>query len=249
MVIILSAFLIFTVSSPQAEAKTMWGKVEIQKGMIGKVQILKDTDLFTVYKGKLKFVKKLKKGNEHGVYGETKNMGGLYKLSGINYVKKSSSIKYLKVPVVPVTYGNLKGSVTWQYNNYIGTKPDVGAKVFLIPEKFKNNNYKDLELFSMGITIPDKSNLHFAKVNGFGGYEIQDVPVGKYWILISSKNTTRNMDETTSFKPILLPLFGAKEYKTFELFNLSYSKHEYELIEIKKDKTLDFSHDFGNTYF
>ena len=98
MIFILSAFLIFTVSSQQAEAKSMWGKVEIQDGMIGKIQILKDTDLFTLSKGKLKFVKKLKKGNEHGVYGETKNMGGLYKLSGINYVKKSNSIKYVPIP-------------------------------------------------------------------------------------------------------------------------------------------------------
>jgi S1-C subfamily serine protease len=98
MVFILSAILIFTVSSQQAEAKSMWGKVEIQDGMIGKIQILKDTDLFTLSKGKLKFVKKLKKGNEHGVYGETKNMGGLYKLSGINYVKKSNSIKFVPVP-------------------------------------------------------------------------------------------------------------------------------------------------------
>lgn len=96
----LSAFLIFTVSSSPASAasKNMWGKIEIQKGMVGKVQILKDTDLFSVNNGKLKFVKKLKKGNEHGIFGESKSFGGVYKLSGVNVVKKSSSVKYLPVP-------------------------------------------------------------------------------------------------------------------------------------------------------
>jgi S1-C subfamily serine protease len=96
----LSAFLIFTVSSSPASAasKNMWGKIEIQKGMVGKVQILKDTDLFSVNKGKLKFIKKLKKGNEHGIFGESKSFGGVYKLSGVNVVKKSSSVKYLPVP-------------------------------------------------------------------------------------------------------------------------------------------------------
>lgn len=76
----------------------MWGKIEIQIGMVGKIQILKDTDLFSVNNGKLKFVKKLKKGNEHGIFGESKSFGGVYKLSGVNVVKKSSSVKYLPVP-------------------------------------------------------------------------------------------------------------------------------------------------------
>lgn len=100
IILMLSALLIFTVSSTpvSAASKNMWGKIEIQTGMVGKIQILKDTDLYSVSNGKLKFVKKLKKGNEHGIFGESKSFGGVYKLTGSNVVKKSSSVKYVPVP-------------------------------------------------------------------------------------------------------------------------------------------------------
>lgn len=157
----------------------------------------------------------------------------------------------IKSPPIVTSTGSLKGSVTWQYNNYVGTKADVGAKVFLIPKGFKHANYTelDLELFAIIGSVPKGSNLHFAKVNGFGSYEINDVPVGEYLIIISSKNTTRDLDESIDFQNVLEPIIGTKNYPTFELFNLKSKKHEWKNIEIKKDKTIDVSHDFGNTYF
>ena len=44
-------------------------------------------------------------------------------------------------------YGNVTGLITWQYNDYVGTKPDVGAKVMLIPLNHKpqeDDNYSML---------------------------------------------------------------------------------------------------------
>ncbi|WMJ16493.1 Ig-like domain-containing protein [Geobacillus proteiniphilus] len=76
------------------EAKVIWGKIELKQGMIGKVTILKDTDLYRIIGNKLHVVRKAKKGQEFGVYSYKKDFGGLYGLGGGIYVKKSSSIKY-----------------------------------------------------------------------------------------------------------------------------------------------------------
>ncbi|MDX1806603.1 MAG: S-layer homology domain-containing protein [Paenisporosarcina sp.] len=145
--------------------------------------------------------------------------------------------------------GTVKGSVTWQYNDFIGTKPDVGAKVFLIPNGFKHTNFTDLNLFTMIGSIPKLSNLHYAKVDGFGYYELNDVPAGDYTIIITSKNTTRNPDSDIMVKLVLEKLLGPTNYALFELFNLKINKHEWYSIEVKKDRTLNVSKDFGNTYY
>ncbi|HWJ76752.1 MAG TPA: hypothetical protein VNR61_01580 [Niallia sp.] len=80
------------------QAKAMWGKIELKEGMIGKVKIVKDTYQYSISKKKLKKGSKLKKGKEYGVYSYSKNYGGVYKVGSNKYVKKSSSIKYYKVP-------------------------------------------------------------------------------------------------------------------------------------------------------
>lgn len=157
----------------------------------------------------------------------------------------------VKSPPVVTGTGSLKGSVTWQYNDFVGTKADVGSQVFLIPIGFKQKNFtkSQMDLYSTIGSIPAKSNLQYAKVNGFGAYEITDIPVGKYHIIISSKSTNRDMDSPLSLEGTLKPLLGSTNYDAFFLFNLSYRKSQWSTIEIKKDKTIDYSHDFGNTYF
>lgn len=89
--------LVFSFLSPvvdSAEAKVIWGKIELKQGIIGKVTVLKNTDLYRITNNKLYVVRKAKKGQEFGVYSYKKDFGGLYGLGGGIYVKKSSSIKY-----------------------------------------------------------------------------------------------------------------------------------------------------------
>ncbi|MFC5529047.1 stalk domain-containing protein [Cohnella yongneupensis] len=155
------------------------------------------------------------------------------------------------VPAKEAGVGNVKGAITWQYNDFVGTKADVGAKVFLIPTSFdkKSITADESNLYSMIGAVPKGSGLQFVKVNGFGQYELNDIPAGKYYIVISSKNTTRNSDEDLSDYVVstLKPLFA--DWDTFVLFNLKLTNHEVREIEIKKGKTLDVSYDFGNTYY
>lgn len=164
--------------------------------------------------------------------------------------KSNTTTKSSSTPKKAEGYGNIKGTVTWQYNDFIGTKPDVGAKVFLIPTDFNYKNYKgSLTSFAVGIN-DDKNKLFVGKVNGYGTYEISDIPVGEYLAIIVSKNTTRDFMEDVPYytKDVIEDLLGAKGYESFEIMNLNLSKHDWSTIEIKKDKTFDYSIDFGNTF-
>ena len=43
--------------------------------------------------------------------------------------------------------GNVKGTVVWKYNDFIGIKGDGGAKIFLFSKSAKYKNYTKQELF------------------------------------------------------------------------------------------------------
>ncbi|MFJ8263836.1 S1C family serine protease [Rummeliibacillus sp. NPDC094406] len=83
-----------TVANEAVQAKTMWGKIEFKKGMIGKVKITQNTNQYSISNNKLKKGPSIKKGKEYGVYSYSKNYGGVYKIGSNKYVKKSNSIKY-----------------------------------------------------------------------------------------------------------------------------------------------------------
>ncbi|MFE8701766.1 DUF4309 domain-containing protein [Cytobacillus sp. FJAT-54145] len=82
------------IEAASAPVGVKWGNSILIKGQIGKVTILKDTDLVKEEKGKLVTLRKLKKGSEFRVYSYKDQNGGIYGLGGGAFVKKSSSIKY-----------------------------------------------------------------------------------------------------------------------------------------------------------
>jgi hypothetical protein len=76
-----------------------------------------------------------------------------------------------------------------------------------------------------------------------------DIPAGKYAIVITSENTTRDLRQPISnyVENTLSPLFR-NSFDKFKTYHLNLNKHEVGTIEIKKDRTLDFSYDFGYTF-
>jgi len=146
--------------------------------------------------------------------------------------------------------GGVKGSVTWQYNNYIGTKPDVGAKIYLFrhstKDKYNNISALDINRFQRGRSF-EELGLFVATANGFGNYEIINLPADRYTVLLVSENTTRSPNTNMSaYKYLLDPMWNTWEH--FETIFLFKNKFNMEYVEIKEDKTLDVSYDFGNTY-
>ncbi|QGM32487.1 hypothetical protein GI482_00340 [Bacillus sp. N3536] len=73
----------------------MWGKTELKEGQIGKITILKPTELVKLESnGSLTTVRMLKSGEEFRVYSFKSQHGGLYGVGGGNYVKKDDRVKY-----------------------------------------------------------------------------------------------------------------------------------------------------------
>ncbi|NHC42838.1 hypothetical protein G6549_23345 [Bacillus sp. MM2020_1] len=82
--------------TPNAQAKTMWGKIEAKKGMIGKVIVVKDTYLYKYSNHKMIKNTKVKKGKEFGIYSIKSSK--YYHTGKSIYAKKGSTIKYVKIP-------------------------------------------------------------------------------------------------------------------------------------------------------
>src|SRR5690242_3827745 len=51
-------------------------------------------------------------------------------------------------------FGKVQGAITWQYNNFVGTKGDVGAEVVLVAKPFEETIKKlsaaELSMLSIG---------------------------------------------------------------------------------------------------
>lgn len=78
--------------------KVMWGKIEVKKGVIGKVEVVKDTTLYKIEKNKLKPYKIVKKGTESAIYAVKNQFGTIYNMGSNIYYKKSPNIKYYVIP-------------------------------------------------------------------------------------------------------------------------------------------------------
>lgn len=100
-----------------------WGKMYLKRGMIGKLIILQDTNIYSKGKnGNLTVAAKAKKGQEIGVYTFKNN---LYGVGGNRYIKKSSAVKYqtpskqMLSKMKVVTKGlKLNPKKTYVYYNY-----------------------------------------------------------------------------------------------------------------------------------
>lgn len=122
---VLGSTMAFT---PQvAEAKVMWGKTELVKGQIGRVTIVKTTDLVK-YDGKtVTTVRKLQPGQQFRVY-SFKNYSGttLLGVGAGQYIYRNENIKYetpsrSKLAQLAKETGALKQSPA---------QPDVAGKVY-----------------------------------------------------------------------------------------------------------------------
>ncbi|MEC7819155.1 MAG: hypothetical protein VX454_10895 [Pseudomonadota bacterium] len=142
--------------------------------------------------------------------------------------------------------GSIKGTITWQYNNFVGTRGDTESNVFLfklpLAETFSNIKSYQAKMIGLGVAPTEKPGFFYAiKADGFGHYERNDIEAGEYVALIQSENTTPSPDDLYTKR-------CSEQFREYiedlRFFNKVYCRP----IFIEPGKSISLSHDFGNTY-
>ncbi|BDR76577.1 tetratricopeptide repeat protein [Clostridium tetani] len=163
-------------------------------------------------------------------------------------VASNINIETLTVNKSDSRTGNIKGIITWQYNNFIGTKPDTGANITLISKNKNRNNDNSTFAITLQQVPNGKNGIYTAKADGYGNYEIDSVPTGEYYLLITSNNTNSDMTIDSYTASTLQGLFSEQDWSKLQLA-LKLNKYRFKTIKIKAEKTIIESYDFGYTYF
>lgn len=146
--------------------------------------------------------------------------------------------------------GSIKGTITWQYSKTMGTKPDVGADIILLPiEPREILTGEAGNSFAYTSDLPE--GYYRTEANGYGYYEISNIKAGEYYVLIISNNTYRDPlgkdDEYNFIKENILPDYLSP--KNIENFckATGLRKITWESVNIRSKQTTEVSHDFGYT--
>ncbi len=122
--------------------------------------------------------------------------------------------------------GSLSGNVYYKYNNYIGDKPDAGAEI---------------SLYSL-----DDKNVKFSAVADVrGDYNIDDIPVGNYFLIVRS--------ETTTACPVnhlgLMKIYATDLKQVFNFDINKYDKSIYDIYVIDSLASISLDNNRLNDYY
>ena len=117
--------------------------------------------------------------------------------------------------------GSINGNVFWKYNDYVGNKPDAGS---------------DVKLYS----IANKDSKFETTTDVSGNFKIEEIPPGKYFLIVQSKNTTdspvNHLHNLFIYSENIKSIFGLdlnKFKKEFEEINQIENKNDN--VEVKFD--------------
>ena len=175
------------------------------------------------------------------------------KSKGNAVIKVSSSNEFVATCSVNVIVktGTIEGTITYKYNNYIGNKPDVGARLFLIPTNIPKKSIEYADLITSGIILSDKrpAGLLQTETDGNGKYKFNQVPVGEYFLLVRSHETNTHLDAGYSQGSLLSiwDYLNAVSESTKES-RIEQKIEVFDKIVVSENDALTYSHDFGITY-
>lgn len=144
--------------------------------------------------------------------------------------------------------GSLTGTITYQYNKYVGTRADVGAEVMLIQT---NHIPLERDLFNVFSDNMNDPMIHCTKVDGVGNYYLDNIPVGEYYLLIKSKATYEaSKIAALNCSMIEIYLKGKITDDGLEFIKSAANLYSFlvEKIEIKPNQTERYSEDWGYSY-
>jgi hypothetical protein len=127
----------------------------------------------------------------------------------------------------------------------VGHRGDTGAIVLVVSEKVKSLP----DSVALGLRPYDLDGVYYAKVDGAGNYTISNIPAGKYYIVVISKNTNENMNNVVGAYSWgkVYSLFSEKG-KENALLTAKIYKTRSDTITIYGNRSTVFSYDFGITF-
>jgi len=241
----------FQVNTAEAASKVMWGKTELKIGQIGKVTILKDTNLVKLNNdGSLITVRTLKKGDEFRVYQYKGQHGGLYGVGSSSFVQKDTSKVLYETPSKSKL--ELIKNINPAPTKPVTPKPpvkEVGDAVDIVP-----NTMKYIE--KNGITVAGSdSNTLFIKT----GTESNGIPlafnvVDKKVMLNPLKSKDKNYNQlNTEVSELVSVFFTEVSYpvsaKTIKSYIDTYITTGLKNGDTKVTGNLYVQRNGGNMYF
>jgi len=144
--------------------------------------------------------------------------------------------------------GRVRVTVTWEYNKYVGNRPDTDATVTLIPKGYSRKVDVSLDPMFARISFDTKKQIlrdegvYAGIVGGDGKTLIADVPAGSYTMIIISKNTNDHPD---------VAKLTERQLERYFKVGSSARVHKVHItdITVPSGEETEYSHDFGNTYF
>ena len=138
--------------------------------------------------------------------------------------------------------------MTWEYNKYVGNRPDTNAVVLLIPKSFKGKvPSDDLDPLVAHITLDkrkkelEQRGVYAGLVGGNGSVLIAGVPPGDYTLIIMSNNTNDWPQIRTLMEQQLGKYLDKGDIATRRKVHITD-------ITVVSGEEAEYSHDFGNTY-
>jgi len=168
---------------------------------------------------------------------------GVAKGTAVIKVKADNVFTLCNVEVVEKV-GSVTGTVTYKYNNYVGNKADTDAIVFLISKKVESLP----DSMALGMTYELPEGCYATRVDGTGKYQIDNVPIGDYVVILLSKNTNSGSKSGSLYWSYFIYSKFSEEGKGYADNTCYLHKIEYKNITVEADKTVTFSYDFGITY-
>lgn len=179
---------------------------------------------------------------------EAQKSVGWYTKDEIQLVKNNSKISSL------VYNGSKKGSVTglitWQYNKYIGTKPDVGAKAMLVQTNKIPLISDEVTFLNISNDLKEDPTVTSTTADGSGNYYFDNVPAGEYYLILQSHKTHASPIEknvcTQQADSCLSGIISDEALKNIKLGGAVY-KTIIVKITVKSGETTRYSKDWGYT--
>lgn len=146
---------------------------------------------------------------------------------------------------VRVKTGSVAGVVTYKYNQYVGNRADVGSIVMLISTSVTSLT----ELTAFGDVSRQPEGCYATQVDGSGEYRMDDIPVGEYYLIILSENTTSaSSDGEKNWGSEIYSLFEEDALSAADINSFLHQVKTTKIV-IQDGKVVTFSHDFGYSHF